>query len=416
MKTVIPGTRVVVKGINLDKCDLRGYVDADFYINGDLFPDPLENEDFINTPYGKLYLKHHSGAPTSDWQYGHSARVIWEGFSLDARYITLPGIWVVDTKAVPGELRPQLPHRDRLIKNETYHKTIKEINDFFDDWAADILSQVDIKKMPGLGKYEKIAAQLEKEVDRDQIPGALVLKAREYFYTKLSIPILEQPTINWDGAFGFVDGFETETIYTRNDLVMEVHLPCEEVDGFPEKLINAQAEQPMLVKFVARKNKSNFKPINLHKYEGGWYCDGWELDGGYIRGIDVMVWPTEGDRVVFTGKPQHLAGHVLNNAELWSIVLSCLNDDSLSTYWSEDGDGFGVLPGEVLVDVYRAMGQEENDARIYVKLQQVRKILTEYGLPEAFRKLALDNLQDLEKTFRTAGYTPPENAGPIFLF
>ena len=173
----------------------------------------------------------------------------------------------------------------------------------------------------------------------------------------------------------------------------------------------------MLVKFVARKNKSNFKPINLHKYEGGWYCDGWELDGGYIRGIDVMVWPTdEGEEVVFTGKPQHLAGHVLNNAELWSIVLSCLNDDSLSTYWSEDGDGFGVLPGEVLVDVYRAMDQEENDARIYVKLQQVRKILTEYGLPEAFRKLALDNLQDLEKTFRTAGYTPPENAGPIFLF
>ena len=39
--------------------------------------------------------------------------------------------------------------------------------------------------MPGLGKYEKIAAQLEKEVDRDQIPGALVLKAREHFYSQI---------------------------------------------------------------------------------------------------------------------------------------------------------------------------------------------------------------------------------------
>jgi hypothetical protein len=62
------------------------------------------------------------------------------------------------------------------------------------------------------------------------------------------------------------------------------------------------------------------------------------------------------------------------------------------------------------------MGQEGNDARIYVKIQQIRKVMTDYGLPKAFQKLALDNLEELEKTFRSAGYTPPENAGPIFLF
>jgi len=418
MKKAITGTRVVVKGINLDKCDLRGYVNADFYINGELLPYPMENEDYITTPYGKLYLKHHSGAPTSDWLYGHRARVVWEGFSLDARHISLPGIWVVETQAVPGELRPQLPHRDRLIKNETYHKVIKEINDFFNEWAGNILSPIEIKKMPGLGKYEKIAAQLEKEVDRDQIPGALVLKAREHFYTKLSVPILGHPTIDWEGAFGYVDGFEQETIYTRKDLVMEARLPCEDDDGLLVEMINVQAEQPLQVKFGENKDESNFLPINLRKQEGGWFCDGWELDGGYLLGIEAMVWPIEeeGVRVVFTGKPDHLAGHVLNNAELWSIVLACYNCDSLSMYWGEEGDGFGVLPGEVLVDAYRALGQEENDARIYVKIQQIRKVVTDYGLPEAFREIALENLEELEKTFLDAGYTPPENAGPIFLF
>jgi hypothetical protein len=417
-KTAISGTRVVVKGIKLDKNQvdiLRGYIEADFYFNGELIPNPLENEDYLTTPYGRLYLRHHK--EYSIWQYNPNARIVWEGYPLDARFISLPGIWVVDTRAVPGELRPQLPHRDRLIQNAVYHKTIKEINDFFDNWATEILSKVDIKKMPGLGKYEKIAAQLEKEVDRDQIPGALVHKGRDYFYTRLSIPILEEPTIDWEGAFGYVDDFENETIYTRNDLVLEVSLPCQDYDGFPEMLINAQTEQPMLVKFVEKKKHSNLAPINLYKQEGGWYCVGWELDGGYIRGIDVMVWPTkDGDRIVFAGKPAHLAQHTLNNAELWSIALTCLNNDTLSMYWSENGDGFGVLPGEVLVDVYRAMGQEENDARIYVKLQQVKNILTEYGLPEAYRKIAMDNLRDLEKTFCTAGYIPPENAGPIFSF
>ena len=417
-KTAISGTRVVVKGIKLDKNQvdtLRGYVDVDFYFNRELIPNPLENEDYIPTPYGRLYLQHH--AEHSSWQYTYNARVVWEGYPLDACYITLPGIWVVDTQAVPGELRPQLPHRDRLIQNEVYHKTIKEINDFFDNWAANILSQVDIKKMPGRGKYEKIAVQLEKEVDREQIPGALVLKTQEYFYTKLSIPILEEPTIDWEGAFGYVDDFEKETIYTRNDLVLEIKLPCEDYDGFPQMLINVQAEQPLLVKFVEKKKQSNFMPINLHKQEGGWYCDGWELDGGYLPGIEVMIWPTrEGDRIVYAGQPAHLASHALNNAELWSLALTWLNNEIISRYWGDDGGGFVVLPGEVLVDVYRSTGKEENDARIYVKLQQVKKILTEYGLPENFRKLALDNLHDLEKTFCTAGYVPPENAGPIFSF
>ncbi len=417
-KTTIPGTRVVVKGIKLDMNQvdaLRGYADVDFYFNGELIPNPLEDEDFITTPYGKLYLKHHSEHST--WKYSHNARVVWEGYPLDARFISLPGIWVVDTQAVPGELRPQLPHRDRLIQNEVYHKTIREINDFFDDWTSGILSQVDIKKMPGLGKYEKIAASLKKEVNREEIPGALVHKGREYFYTKLSVPILEEPSIDWEGAFGYVDGFEQEDFYTRNDLVLEIKLPCEDYDGFLQKLVNAQAEQPLLIKFVDKKRQSNFKPINLHEQDGGWYCDGWELDGGYFRGIDVMIWPTrEGERIVFTGKPAHLAQHSLNNAELWSIALAVLNNDTLSMYWSENGDGFGVLPGAVLVDAYRSMGQEENDARIYVKLQQVKNILTEYGFPKTYREIALDNLRDLEKTFCAAGYVPPESAGPIFSF
>lgn len=94
---------------------------------------------------------------------------------------------MVDPKTVPGELRPQLPHRDRLIKNETYERVIKEINDYFDDWAVTKLSSVDIKVMPGRGKYEKIANQLEKEFTPDLIPGALVMKAREHFYTKQTV-------------------------------------------------------------------------------------------------------------------------------------------------------------------------------------------------------------------------------------
>lgn len=182
-------------------------------------------------------------------------------------------------------------------------------------------------------------------------------------------------------------------------------------------MINAQAEQPLQISYVERKRQSNLKPINLHKEDGGWYCDGWELGGGYLRGLDVMIWPTkDGEQIVFTGKPTSIAQHALSNAELWSLALTHVNETTLSQYWGEDGSSFVVLPGEVLMDVYRSTGKEENDARIYVKLQQVKKILTEYGLPENFRKLALDNLHDLEKTFCTAGYVPPENAGPIFSF
>ena len=121
-KTAISGTRVVVKGIKLDKNQvdiLRGYIEADFYFNGELIPNPLENEDYITTPYGRLYLRHHTEYST--WQYNPNARIVWEGYPLDARFISLPGIWVVDTRAVPGELRPQLPHRDRLIQNAVYH-------------------------------------------------------------------------------------------------------------------------------------------------------------------------------------------------------------------------------------------------------------------------------------------------------
>jgi hypothetical protein len=73
-KKGISGTRVVVKGINLDMNQvdtLRGYVDVDFYFNGELIPNPLENEDHITTPYGRLYLQHHSEHST--WKYNHNA-------------------------------------------------------------------------------------------------------------------------------------------------------------------------------------------------------------------------------------------------------------------------------------------------------------------------------------------------------
>jgi len=415
----IEGTWVVVEGIQLDKVrkdEFRGFAKVDFYYNGELIPHPLEGMEHITTPYGQLYLKHHSKYPHR--HYGYHSDVVWEGFALDSRYISLPGTWVIDPAAVPGDLRPQLPHRDRLIKNNTYHSVIKEINDFFNDWALSLFENVDIKELPGKGKFDKVAASLEKTLSLQQISGPLVKKAQEHFYTRLSVPILGHPSIDWEGAFGYVDGFEQETIFTRKDLVIEARLPCEDDDGLLEEMINAQAEQPLQVNFGENKDESNFLPIKLRKHKGGWFCDGWELDGGYLRGIEVMVWPIEeeGVKVVFTGKPDHLAGHVLNNAELWSIVLACYNCDSLSNYWSEDGDGFGVLPGDVLVDAYRSMGLEENDARIYVKIQQIRKVLTDYGLPEAFREIALDNLTNLEKTFLDAGYTPPENAGPIFLF
>ena len=417
-KGSINGTKVVVEGIKLDGArvdKLRGYVNVDFYYNGDLIPHPLEGMEFITTPYGKIHLQHHSDY--SAFHQSFYASVVWEGYPLDSRYVTLPGTWVVDPGAVPDELRPQLPHRDRLIKNDTYHQTIKEINKFFSDWAESLFKTVDIKKMPGWGKYEKIAKQLEKELPSQQVSGALVNKAQEYFYTLQKVPILDSPDINWDGAFGYVDGFEMEKIYTRNDLVLKVSLPCAEYEGFLEMLINAQAEQPLQVSYVEKKRKSNLKPINLHKEDGGWYCDGWELDGGYLRGLDVMAWPTkDGERVVYTGKPTSIAEHALSNAELWSIALTHVNEGTLSQYWGEDGSSFVVLPGEVLMDVYRAAGKREEDARTYVKLQQVKKVLTEWGLPEEYRKIALEHVDAMENAICAAGYIPPQNAGRIYTF
>jgi hypothetical protein len=417
-KKSIKGTRVVVEGIKLDSSRVdkfRGYADADFYYNGDLISHPLEGMEFIPTPYGRLYLEHFSEYPRSPYSY--HASVVWEGFALDSCYVTLPGIWVVDPGAVPDELRPQLPHRDRMIKNETYHQTIKEINSYFSDWAVSLLKTVDIKVMPGWGKYEKIAKQLEKELMPSQISGALVKKAQEYFYTLQTVPILDSPEINWDGAFGYVDGFDKEKIYTRNDLVLKVSLPCMEYEDFLEMMINAQSEQPLQISYVERKRQSNLKPINLHKEDGGWYCDNWEMDGGYLRGLDVMIWPTkDGEQIVFTGKPTSIAQHALSNAELWSLALTHVNETTLSQYWGEDGSSFVVLPGEVLMDVYRAAGKREEDARTYVKLQQARKVLTEWGLPEEYRKIALEHFDAMENAICAAGYIPPQNACRIYTF
>ncbi len=417
-KKTISGTKVVVEGIKLDsnRIDkLRGYIEAEFYFNGDLISHPLEGVDFVETPYGRLYLKHFSEYPQTPYSY--YASMIWEGYALDSRYVSLPGIWVVDPKSVPGELRPQLPHRDRLIKNETYQRVIKEINDYFDDWAALQLSSIDIKVMPGRGKYEKIANQLEKEYAPWQVPGALVMKAQEHFYTRQTVPMLEYPVVNWEGAFGFVDDLEKEKIYTRNDLVLKVSLPCRKYEDFLQMLVNAQVEQPLLISYVERKRQSNLKPINLHQEDGGWYCDGWELDGGYLRGLDAMIWPTkEGERIVFTGNPAVIAEHALANAELWSLALTHFYDTNLSQYWGEDGSSFVVLPGEVLTDVYRAVGKREQDASTYVKLQQVKKVLTSYGLPEDFRKIALTHFDAMEKSICAAGYIPPKNARAIHTF
>jgi hypothetical protein len=417
-KEYVSGTRVIVDGIKLDSLridKLRGYVEADFYFNGDLIPHPLEGMDFIDAPYGRLYLEHYAEYPWSPYSY--HASMVWEGYALDSRFVSLPGIWVVDPKVVPGELRPQLPHRDRLIKNETYERVIKEINDYFDDWAVTKLSSIDIKVMPGRGKYEKIANQLEKEFTPELVPGALVMKAREHFYTQLAVPMLEYPEISWEGAFGYVDDLEKEKIYTRNDLVLKVSLHCREYEDFLQMLVNAQVEQPLLISYVDKKRQSNLKPINLHQEDGGWYCDGWELDGGYLRGLEVMIWPTkDGERIVFSGNPAVIAQHALKNAELWSLALTHFYDTTLSQYWGEDGSSFGVLPGEVLTDVYRAVGKREQDASTYVKLQQVKKVLTEYGLPEEYRKIALTHFDAMEKSICAAGYIPPKNARSIHTF
>jgi hypothetical protein len=416
----IRGTRVIVEGIKLDITNadmLRGYGEVDFYINGELIPNPLEKADYIEIPYGRLYLKHHS--ETSGWLYGLYDKVVWEGYKLEDRFISLPGIWVVDTKSVPGELRPQLPHRDRLIRNEVYDQVIDEIREYFNDWALDQLRGVNIKKLPLGGKYEKIATKLENDVAREQIPAALVIKARDEFYTGLKVPRLYEPVIDWDGAFGFVTDLETDTVYVRNDRLVRVTVPFPQTQRFLSKLINAQTQEPLsIVKNEKTKAKyADLQPVNLRKEDGGWYCDGWELDGGHLVGLDLMIWPTpEGNRIVHKGNPSCVAKHVITNAELWSLALVAIMDDNLSSYWGEGSSGFDVLPGEVLVDVYREMGREARDAITYVKLEQAKSVLTGYGLPDEYQKIARENLETMEEAFCAAGYVPPENAGRIHTF
>ena len=414
----IQGTRVTVEGIKLDITNvnaLRGYGGVDFYVNGELIPNPLDEADYIETPYGRLYLKHHS--ETSGWLYGLYDKVVWEGYKLEDRYISLPGIWVVDTKSVPGELRPQLPHRDRLIRNVVYDQVIAEISEFFDDWALDQLKDVDINNLPLNGNYEKIAVQLEKDVKRDQIPAALVIKAREKFYTGLKVPCLYEPSIDWEGGFGYVYDLETDTVYVRNDRVLHAAVPFPRSERFMRKLINAQTVEPMSVTKTDKAKNSNLQPINLRKEQEGWYCDGWEFDGGFVPGLEVMVWPTpDGEKVVFSGDPSFTAKHVISNAELWSLALTAVTDDSLSMYWGESHNGFEVLPGEVLVDVYRETGRDAKDAQTFVRLEQAKSVLTGYGLPEEYQKIALENLDTMEKAFCAAGYVPPENAGRIHTF
>ena len=414
----IQGTRVTVEGIKLDFANinaLRGYGDVDFYINGELIPNPLDGADSIEIPYGRLYLKHHS--ETTGWLGGLYDKVVWEGYKLEDRYISLPGIWVVDTNSVPGELRPQLPHRDRLIRNEAYDQVIDEIREFFDAWALDQLKDVDINDLPLNGNYEKIAKQLEKDVKRDQVPAALVIKAREEFYTGLEVPRLYEPSIDWEGGFGAVYDLETDKVYIRNDRVLHVAVPFPRSERFIRKLINAQTTEPMSIVNIEEAKYADLQPINLQKLDGGWYCDGWEFDGGYVIGLDVMVWQTpDGERVVFTGNPSFVAKHVITNAEVWSLALTSLMDDSLSSYWGEGPNGFEVLPGEVLVAVYHEMGREAKDAQTYVKLEQAKSVLTGYGLPEEYQKIALENLKTMEEAFCAAGYTPPEDAGRIHVF
>jgi len=418
MLETIQGTRVTVEGIRLNFTNinaLRGYGDVDFYINGELIPNPLEGADYIEIPYGRLYLKQHS--ETSGWHYGLYDKVVWEGYKLEDRYISLPGIWEVDTMSVPGELRPQLPHRDRLIRNVVYDQVIAEIREFFDTWALEQLKDVDIKNLPLNGNYEKIAVQLEKDVERDRIPAALVIKARDKFYTGLNVPRLYEPSIDWEGGFGYVHDLETDTVYVRNDRVFHVSIPYPQSERFIRKLINAQTVEPMAIKYAENAKDSNLQPINLLKLDGGWYCEGWELDGEFLVGLEVMIWVTpEGERIVFTGNPSFVAKHVITNAELWALALASIMDDSLSSYWGEGPNGFEVLPGEVLVGVYREMGRKAEDAQTYVKLEQAKSVLTGYGLPEEYQKIALENLKTMEEAFCAAGYIPPENAGRIFAF
>jgi hypothetical protein len=388
---------------------------VDFYLNGEYVPDPLKEEPYLTIPYGRLYLHRRSEFATC------RDHVIWEGFPLEDRVYSLPGLWMVDTKAVPGELRPQLPHRKRLIKNGAYKEVLEEIRDFVDRWAESELSGFSCVDFPERGDPEGLAAFLKEEGGREEAPRVLVDKAQELFYEGLRIPLLDEPRIDWEGNRGYVYDLERMTVYVRNDLVQRVSVPHPDAERWAgithRKLINAQVDPPVSLEVARSAEKSTLQPVNLQEIEGGWYCGGWEVEGDPFPGLSVMVWPTPtGQRIVFTGWPEGVAQHVLNHTVLWAVALTLHHGLHFSAYWTERVGEFDVLPGRTLVDAYAAMGREEEHARAYVKLQEVERILKDRELPLEYREIALDVLRDMEKAFMEAGYVPPELAGPIYAF
>ncbi len=417
-RDTVDGTRVVVEGIQMDGSrvdDLRGYAEVDFYLNGEHVPNPLKEEQYLTIPYGRLYLHRRSEFATC------RDHVVWEGFPLEDRIWSLPGLWVVDTEAVPGELRPQLPHRKRLIKNGAYKEVLEEIRDFVDQWAESALSEYGCEDLPKRGGPDGLAAFLNEEGSREEAPRVLVDKAQELFYEELRVPLLDEPRIDWEGNRGYVYDLERMAVYVRNDLVQQVSVPHPDAERWAgithRKLINAQVDSPVSLQVARNATKSTLQPVNLQEIEGGWYCDGWEVEGDPFPGLSVMVWPTPtGQRIVFTGRPAGVARHVLANTVLWVMALTLHHGLHFSEYWTERVGEFDVLPGRTLVDAYAAMGREEEHARAYVKLQEVARILKCRDLPPEYREVALDALRDMEQAFMDAGYVPPEHAGPIYTF
>jgi hypothetical protein len=417
-RDTVDGTRVVVEGIDLNGSrvdDLRGYAEVDFYLNGEIIPNPLEGEPYLTIPYGRLYLHRRSEFATC------RDHVVWEGFPLENRIYSLPGLWVVDTEAVPGELRPQLPHRKSLIRNGAYKKVLEEIRDFVDRWAESELSGFGCEDLPERGDHERLITFLKEEGGRDEVPRVLVDKAQELFYEELRVPLLDEPRIDWEGNRGYVYDLERMGVYVRNDLVQRVSVPHTDADRWAgithRKLINAQVEPPVSLQIARNARKSTLQPVNLQEIAGGWYCGGWEVEGDPFPGLSVMLWPTPaGQRIVFTGRPEGVARHVLSNTVLWDMALTLHHDLHFSEYWTERLGEFDVLPGRTLVDAYAAMGREEEHARAYVKLQEVARILKSRDLPPEYREVALDGLRDLEQAFMEVGYVSPEHAGPIYTF
>ena len=417
-RDTVDGTRVVVEGIELNGSrvdDLRGYAEVDFYLNGEHVPDPLKEEPYLTIPYGRLYLHRRSEFATC------RDHVIWEGFPLEDRVYSLPGLWVVDTEAVPSELRPQLPHRKRLIKNGAYKEVLEEIRDFVDRWAASELTGFSCVDFPERGDHDSLAAFLKEERGLEEAPRVLVDKAQELFYEELRVPQLDEPRIDWEGNRGYVYDLERMAVYVRNDLVQRVSVPHPDAERWTgithRKLINAQLDPPVSLQVARNARKSTLQPVNLQEIEGGWYCNGWEVEGEAFPGLSVMVWPTPtGQRIVFTGRPEGVARHVLGSTVLWAVALTLHHGLHFSAYWTERYGEFDVLPGRTLVDAYAAMGREEEHARAYVKLQEVARILKDRELPLEYRQVALEALRDMEQAFIDAGYIPPEHAGSIYAF